>query len=199
MDMCTSSSAPTEITILLHAWRSGDSDALGKLTPLVYRELYDASRRCMARQGPDHILQSTALVNETYLQLAQMGEVNWQDRGHFFAVCTQLMRRILTDYARSRLYLKRGGQAQQVPFDENLGVPDRDPSAALVALDDALQDLAAFDERMSQIVQLRVFVGLSVEETADALKVSERTVKREWKSARVWLLRELDRGKKSGE
>jgi len=193
------SSARSEITVLLRAWKNGDREALGKLTPFVYKELYCTAQRCMARQRPGHILQSTALVNETYAHLAKMREVDWQDRGHFFAVCAQLMRRILTDYARSQLYLKRGGEIKHVPFDENLPVPDRNFRADLIALDDALHDLAAFDERMSQIVQLRVFVGLNVEETAEALSVSERTVKREWKSAKVWLLRELDRGKNHGE
>lgn len=188
-----------EVTVLLQAWRGGDKAALGRLTPLMYNDLYSVARRLMARQGPEHLLQNTALLNETYVKLAQMGEVDWQDRGHFLAVATVVMRRVLTDYARSRLYLKRGGGTPQVPFDDNLVLPNRNPATALVALDDALSALASFDERLSQIVQLRVFVGLSVAETADVLHISERTVKREWTAAKAWMLRELDPGKKHGK
>jgi RNA polymerase sigma factor (TIGR02999 family) len=187
------------ITTLLRAWRDGDDQALDRLTALVYRELYRLARCHMARENPDHILQSTALLSEIYLQMGNVRKTDWQNRSHFFGVCSQLMRHTLAGYARSRLYLKRGGEAQQVPFDENLQVPNNDPSAVLVALDDALHDLAAFDEQMSQIVQLRFFGGFSVEETAEALKIPKRTVEREWTSAKRWLLRELDRGKKSGQ
>ncbi len=187
------------VTGLLRAWSNGDDQALDRLTSLVYEELHRVARCYMARENPSHILQSTALVNETYLQLAKMGKVDWQDRSHFFKVCSQLMQHTLAGYARSRLYLKRGGETQQVQLDENYGVPNRDPDAELIALDNALHDLAAFDERMSQVVQLRFFGGFNVEETAEALKISERTVKREWKSAKVWLVREMKRGKKSGK
>jgi RNA polymerase sigma factor (TIGR02999 family) len=187
------------ITTLLRAWSTGDDQALDRLTSLVYGELHRLAQYHMKREKPDHILQSTALVSEIYLQLVKLHEVDWQDRSHFFGVCSQLMRRTLTGYARSRLYLKRGGDAQQVPFDENLGAPDHDPGSVLIALDDALHDLAAFDERMSQVVQLRFFGGFSVKETADALGISEATVKREWESAKLWLLRELDRGKRNGK
>jgi RNA polymerase sigma factor (TIGR02999 family) len=189
----------SHITTLLRAWSSGDSGALDQLTPLVYGELYRLAQCQMAREKPDHILQNTALINEIYLQLSNLREVDWQSRSHFFAVCSQLMRHTLAGYARSRLYLKRGGDAQQVPFDENLGVPDRDPGSVLIALDDALHDLAAFDERMSQVVQLRFFGGFSIKETAEALKISERTARREWEAAKVWLVRELKRGEKSGK
>ena len=187
------------ITTLLRAWRNGDDQALDQLTSRVYGELYRLARYHMARENPDHILQSTALISEIYIQLGNVRKTDWQDRSHFFGVCSQLMRHALSSYARSRLYLQRGGDAQQVPFDENLGVPDRDPGAVLIALDDALHDLAAFDERKSQIVQLRFFGGFSVEETAEALSISEKTVRREWNTAKAWLLRELKREKKSGK
>jgi RNA polymerase sigma factor (TIGR02999 family) len=184
---------------LLQAWKNGDSTAIEKLIPLVYRRLHNIALHYMALQAPDHILGSTALVNETYLQLVKMRNVDWQDRGHFFATCAHLMRNILTNYARSRLFQKRGGEACEVSFDEGCGDTLRNPSARLVALDDALYDLAAYDERMSRIVQLRLFVGLTVEETAEALGISERTVRRGWQSAKVWLARELDRGKRNGQ
>ena len=187
------------VTTLLRAWRNGDDQALEQLTSLIYGELYRLARYHMARQKPDHILQSTALINEIYLQLGNVRKTDWQGRSHFYGVCSQLMRFALSGYARSRLYLKRGGEAEQVPFDENLRVPDHDPGAELIALDDALRDLAVFDERKSQIVQLRFFGGFSVQETAEALKIPKRTVEREWTSAKLWLLRELDRGKKSGQ
>jgi RNA polymerase sigma factor (TIGR02999 family) len=153
----------------------------------------------MAREKPDHILQSTALISEIYLQLGDVRRTDWKNRSQFFGVCSQLMRHTLTDYARSRLYLKRGGETQQVPIEENLEVPHCDPDAELIALDDALRALAQFDERKSQIVQLRFFGGFSVEETAEALKIPKRTIEREWMSAKAWLLRELDRGKKNGQ
>ncbi len=187
------------VTASLRAWREGDDQALDRLTSIVYGELYRLAQCYMARQSPDHILQSTALINEIYLQLGKVRDTNWQNRSHFFGVCSQLMRHTLTDYARSRLQVKRGGETQQVPFAENLQVPNRDPNAKMIALDDALRDLAAFDERKSQIVQLRFFGGFSVQETADALSISEKTVRREWKMAQAWLLRELKREKKSGK
>lgn len=189
----------TGITTLLRAWSDGDNQALDQLTALVYSELYRLAQSHMAREKPDHILQNTALVNETYLQLLDLRGIEWQDRSHFFGVCSQIMRRTLTDYARSRLYLKRGGGVEQVSLNENVRLPDDDPSAVLVALDDALRELARFDERLSQIVQLRFFGGFSLKETAEATKISERTVRREWKSAKVWLLRELKRGKNRGK
>jgi RNA polymerase sigma-70 factor (ECF subfamily) len=185
------------ITVLLRAWSNGDNQALDQLTSAVYGELHRLAQYHMAGEKPDHILQSTALVDEIYLQLVNLHEIDWQDRSHFFGVCSQLMRRTLTDYARSRLQVKRGGHVQRVSFDDVLEVPYHDADAELIALDDALRDLAAFDERMSQVVQLRFFGGFSVAETAAALKISESTVKREWESAKVWLLRELDRGNKS--
>ena len=187
-----------DITLLLRAWSEGNRQALEDLIPLVYKELYITAKRYMARQNPDHLLQSTALVNEAYLHLAKLGAVDWQDRGHFFAVCAQVMRRILTDYARSRQYQKRAGEAQHVLFDER-SVATRPPHRDLIALDDALHSLAQFDKRKSQIVEFRVFSGISIEETAEALSISIGTVKRDWKLARSWLLRELNRGRRNGD
>ena len=179
-----------EITQLLQAWGGGDDQALEKLTPLVYQELYQTAQRYMARERQDHTLQATALIDEVYLRLVDCNRVSWRDRSHFFAVCARLMRRILTDFARSRRYQKRGGDAQRFSFDEQLYVC-REPSRDLVALDDALTALASVDERKSQVVELRFYGGLSVGEAAEVLKVSEETVKRDWRLAKLWLLREL--------
>ena len=161
-----------------------------KLTPLVYDELHRLARRYMAQERPGHTLQATALVNEAYLRLVDSRNVRWQNRAHFFAVSAQLMRRILVDFARSRHYQKRGGEAQRVSLDDAL-VVSRERGADLVALDDALQALAAVDPRKSQVVELRFFGGLTVEEAAEALAVSPDTVLRDWKFAKTWLLREL--------
>jgi RNA polymerase sigma-70 factor (ECF subfamily) len=184
-----------DVTLLLRAWSEGDGQALEDLIPLVYEELYLTARRYMSRQQPDHMLQSTALVNEAYLHLAKLGRVEWQNRGHFFAVCARVMRSILTDYARSSSYQKRGGGAQHVSFDERC-MAGRNPSLDLIALDDALHSLARLDERKSQVVEFRVFGGMSIEAIAEALHISTGTVKRDWKLARAWLLRELDRGRR---
>ena len=182
-----------EITYLLHAWSGGDEQALEKLTPLVYEELHQVAQRYMAREAAGHTLQTTALVNEVYLRLVNVREVSWQNRAHFLAVCAKLMRRILTDLARSRRYLKRGGEAKRVSLDEALIVSE-EPRADLLALDDALNSLATFDQRKSQVVELRFFGGLSVEETAEVLKVSPETVFRDWRLAKDWLVRELSEG-----
>jgi RNA polymerase sigma-70 factor (ECF subfamily) len=179
-----------EITLLLRAWSKGEDEALEQLTPLVYRELYRMAQRQMAREKPGHVLQNTALVNEFYLRFVKLRGVEWQDRAHFFALSARLMRRTLTDLARSRLYQKRGGTIQHVPLDEAL-VASPQSEVDLVALDKALENLAAVDERKSRVVELRFFGGLSVEETAEALRVSEDTVKRDWKFAKHWLLCEL--------
>jgi RNA polymerase sigma-70 factor (ECF subfamily) len=192
-------SSATGITMLLRAWGAGDRQALDKVMPVVYRQLQSTARRYMARQGPGHILQSKALVNETYLRLAKLGEIEWHDRGHFFAVCSQLMRQILTDYARSRLFLKRGGHMRRVSLEEAQSLSGRDPAEELVALDNLLRELSQFDERMSRVVQYRVFIGATIEETAAAMGISERTVKREWQAARAWLARELDRRSHNGK
>ncbi len=181
-----------EVTSLLVAWSDGDAAALEKLTPLVEQELRRLARHYMRRERPGHTLQTTALVNEAYLRLVDWKNVRWQNRAHFLGVSARLMRRILVDYARRRNFEKRGGGAFAVALEEAEGVASgRDTD--LVALDDALKSLAAFDERKSQIVELRFFGGLSVEETAEVVGVSPRTVMREWALAQAWLLRELNR------
>jgi len=179
-----------DITQLLRAWGSGDEGAVEKLTPLVYKELHRLAHRYMAREAPGHTLQTTALIHEVYLRLVNVRDLNWQDRAHFFAVCARLMRHILTDFARSRRYLKRGGDAPHVVLDEALVVSRQLPTD-LVALDDALKGLAKVDPRASQVVELRFFGGLSVEEAAEVLKISPETVTRDWRMAKAWLLREL--------
>jgi len=179
-----------DVTQLLKAWTTGDERALEKLTPLVYEQLHRIAQRCMAGERTGHTLQATALVNEVYLQLVDCRQINWQDRAHFFAVSAQLMRRILVDFARSRGYQKRGGGAPQMSLDEVVSVSN-EPDANLVALDDALKGLAAQDGRKSKVIELRFFGGLSIEETAEVLRVSPDTVVRDWKLAKVWLLREL--------
>jgi RNA polymerase sigma-70 factor (ECF subfamily) len=182
-----------EITQLLLAWSDGDQAALDKLTPLVYAELRRLARGYMFGERPGHTLQTTALINEAYLRLIDWKNVRWQGRAHFFGVAAQVMRRILVDFARARHYAKRGGAAQQVSLDEAVTIHE-DRSAEIIALDEALKSLAEIDPRKSQVVELRFFGGLNAKETAEALKVSQRTVEREWNSARAWLYREL-RGK----
>ena len=186
-----------EITQLLHAWRGGDQLALERLTPIVYEELHRMARRYMARERDGHTLQTTALINEVYLRLVKVKEVEWQDRAHFFAVSAQLMRRILTDFARSHGYQKRGGGARQVPLDESC-LASAEPGVDLVALEQALTRLGETDKRKSKVVELRFFGGLTVDETAEVLQVSGETVMRDWSVARAWLLRELDRGANDG-
>ena len=182
--------SPQEVTGLLLAWSEGEQTAFEKLVPLVYAELRRVAHRYMGRERHGHSLQTTALVNEAYLRLIDARRVRWQNRAHFFAVSAQLMRRILVDFARSRQYLKRGGAAQKVSFDEGLVVL-KEQGQDLVALDDALKALAAIDGRKSQVVELRFFGGLSVAETAEVLKVSPDTVLRDWRLAKVWLAREM--------
>ena len=182
---------PQDITELLLEWSGGNPDALQRLTPLVYGELHRLAHHYMAGERDGHTLQSTALVNEAYLRLVQTNRVQWQNRAHFFAVSAQLMRRILVDFARSRQYAKRGGKAPMLSLDDVAVAVD--DCAELVALDDALRALGAIDSRKAQMVELRFFGGLSVEETAEVLKVSVETVARDWKLARVWLRRELQR------
>jgi len=186
--------SPThEVTQLLKAWTAGDEQALEKLAPLVYEQLHRVAQHYMAGQRPGHTLQTTALVNEVYLRLVDCGQVNWQDRAHFFAVSAQLMRRILIDFARSRGYQKRGGDLPHVSLDDAPSVCN-EPDANIVALDDALKALAEIDDRKSRVVELRFFGGLSVEETAEVLGVSAETVGRDWKFAKMWLLHELSGG-----
>jgi RNA polymerase sigma factor (TIGR02999 family) len=179
-----------EVTQLLRAWSEGDQQALEKLTPLVYRELHHRAHRQMAHERSGQLLQTTALVNEIYVQLIDMRGVSWRDRAHFFALSSRLIRRVLIDAARSKASLKRGAGSPHVELDENLLVSE-EPRADVVALDDALTALAAIDQRKSQVVELRFFGGLGIEETAEVLKVSPETVKRDWRLAKAWLRREL--------
>jgi RNA polymerase sigma factor (TIGR02999 family) len=175
----------------LLAWGRGDETALDQLIPLVHNELRQLARRHMAGERHGHTLQATALVNEAYLRLIEVNQVRWQNRAHFFAMASRVMRRILVDAARARGYQKRGGGAETVSLDETLLVSG-EPRQDLIALDDALNALAAFDLRKSQVVEMRFFGGLSVEETAAALHVSADTVMRDWRLAKVWLVRELN-------
>jgi RNA polymerase sigma factor (TIGR02999 family) len=184
--------APSEpVTDLLLAWGQGDDSALDRLIPLVRVELHRLARRHMRRERTGHTLQTTALVNEAYLRLVDLGRVRWQDRAHFFAMSARVMRRILVDHARSRQFVKRGGGARTIPFDEALVSVER--NVDLVELDDALHRLADLDPRKGQVVEMRFFAGLSVEETATALGVSPVTVMRDWRVARAWLFKELRR------
>jgi RNA polymerase sigma factor (TIGR02999 family) len=180
----------TDVTRLLRAWSSGDSEALAALTPLVYDELHRRAHWHMRRENAAHTLQTTALVNEAYLRLVDMRQVSWRDRAHFFALASRVIRHVLVDAARSRRSLKRGADESPQPLDENLLVPGRAP-ADIIALDDALQALSAIDERKNKVVELRFFGGLTVEETAEVLGVSAETVKRDWRLAKAWLRREL--------
>jgi RNA polymerase sigma factor (TIGR02999 family) len=182
------------VTELLKAWGDGDEGALAQLAPLVESELHRLAHKYMRREGPGKTLQTTALVNEVYLRLIDIQQVSWQNRAHFFAVSAKMMRRILTDFARSRQYLKRGGGAVQVSWDEALYV-SQEQDADIVAIDDALNQLALLDPRKAQVVELRFFGGLSVEETAEVLKISEQTVLRDWKFAKSWLMRALSEQK----
>lgn len=184
---------PEEVTGLLQAWSDGDQLALEKLIPLVYAELHRLAKRYMGHEQAGHSLQTSALVNEAYLRLVDAHGLRWQNRAHFFAVSAQIMRRILVDFARARQNLKRGGGARQVTLDEGL-VVSPESGADLLALDEALEKLAALNPRQSRVVELRYFGGLNEEETAEALHVSTRTVRHDWSLARPWLYRELSRG-----
>ena len=185
--------SPPDLTQLLKAWGNGEQEALERLMPLVYNELHRLAHRYMVRERRGHTLQPTALVQEDYERLINLKEVSWQNRAHFFAVSAQTMRRILVDYARSRRYTKRGGEWRQVPLNEAVAV-FRDRRTDIVALDDALRDLADIDPRKARIVEIRFFGGLSINETAEVLRVSPETVLRDWRMAKVWLLRQLSRG-----
>ena len=179
------------ITQLLLQWRSGDPSALDQLMPLVYEELRRLARQCMRGERTGHTLQTTALVNEAYLRLLNSSRVQWQDRAHFFAIASQLMRRVLVDEARRRRNLKRGGQYTRIEIDQiELKTPPRDFD--LLALDEALNKLAEFAPRKGKVVELRFFGGLSIEETALVLSISPDIVKREWRTAKLWLLQELN-------
>jgi RNA polymerase sigma factor (TIGR02999 family) len=183
--------APEGVTELLRAWRAGDDAALGRLTPLVYQELRRAARQCLRRERPGHSLDATALVHEAYLRLLGTQRVNWQDRAHFLAMAATIMRRLLVEHARARRRHKRGGDQMRVPLNAVQASSEKGPD--LVALDDALEALAAIDPRRSRVIELRCFGGLTVAEAAGVLQVSSDTVMRDWKLARAWLLRELQR------
>ena len=185
-----------EVTEFLRAWSDGDRAALDSLTPIVYDELHRLARRYMRGERPGHSLQTSALVNEAYMRLVDYKGMQWQNRAHFFAVSAQLMRRILVDHAR-RHNLKRGGDMLHVSLDETAMVGSG-KDADLVALDDAMTALAQVDPRKVQVVEMRFFGGLSVEETAEVLKVSAVTVMRDWSTAKAWLYRELTRGSRDG-
>ena len=188
--MTTPSSSQQEVTVLLGEWRGGDEGALEKLIPLVQPELHRLAHHYMSRERAGHTLQTTALLDEAYLLLVDHTKRNWQNRTHFVAAAARLMRRIMVDHARERRSLKRGGDMTRVTLDEAALVTDKH-SEELLALDDALERLAGLDLRKSQIVELRYFGGLTVEETAEFLKLSQRTVEREWNMAKAWLYRAL--------
>ncbi len=185
-----SKSSPPDVTGLLLSWSDGDREAPAKLMPLVYDELRRLARDHLRRERPDHTLQPTALVNEVYMRLVDQRQVSWQTRAQFFGLAAQLMRHVLVDHARTRAAAKRGGLAHKLSLDEACMAPE-EVAAELVALDEALVRLAAVDERKSRVVEMRFFGGLSVEETAEALGVSDKTVMRDWRVAKMWLHREL--------
>ena len=180
----------TGVTELLVNWSNGDQEALNKLIPLVYDELHKLARRYLRRERPDHTLQTTALVHEAYLKLVDQREANWENRVHFFAVAAQLMRRLLVDYARRHCASKRGGDLFKLSLDEAL-VSSEEKDAELLALDEALDRLEDVDPQQSRVVELRVFSGLSLEETAQAMNISPRTVRREWSMAKAWLHQQI--------
>jgi len=183
-----------QVTYLLRAWGEGEQGALDELVPLVYQEMHRLAQVYMSRERSSHTLQTTALVNEAYLRLVDTTQASWQNRAHFFAICANVMRRILVEWARSRQALKRGGAAAPLELVESRVVAEG-PGRDLVELDDALKDLSALDARKGKVVELRFFGGLSVEETAEALKISPETVMRDWKFAKSWLRRELGKEK----
>jgi RNA polymerase sigma-70 factor, ECF subfamily len=188
--------AAGDISALLRAWSNGDQNALERLTPIVYRELHALARRYMKRERPGHSLQTSALVNEAYMRLADYKRMEWQDRAHFFAVSSQVMRRILVEHARRR-NLKRGGGMRRASLEETAVVGSGE-NPDFVELDRALNELARIDPRKVRVVEMRFFGGLSVKETAEALKMSTVTVKRDWRAARAWLYHELAGGTDDG-
>lgn len=182
---------PSEVTQLLYQWSHGDPAALERLIPLVFEDLRRIAARCLRNEGQGHTLQPTALVSEVYLRLVGQRQIQWQNREQFFGVAALLMRRIVVDYAKGRQTAKRGGGVVKVPLDEAIDFLPEVSGVDLVALDGALSRLAEIDPRQSRIVELRFFMGLSHEEIAEILEISVTTVKREWKTARFWLFREL--------
>jgi RNA polymerase sigma factor (TIGR02999 family) len=186
-----------EVTQLLIAWGRGDPQALERLTPLVYHELHRLALSYMAHERSDHTLQATALVHEVYLRMVDLQGVGWRDRAHFFAVAARMMRRILVDCARARGHEKRGGGKNRIAFDEALVIAG-DPGAEVMAIDDALNRLAELDPRKSQVVELRYFGGLGVDEICEALKISPETATRDWRAAKAWLYGQLARESELG-
>jgi RNA polymerase sigma factor (TIGR02999 family) len=178
-----------DVTGLLLAWQAGDEGALSRLMPLVYNELHRLARRYMAGEKTGHPLETTGLVHEAYLRLVNANSIEWQNRAHFYAICARVMRRILIDFARSRNYQKRGGSFAHIQLEDAAAVPEA--PGDMLAVDEALKQLAAIDARKSEVVELRFFGGLTVEEIAAVLDVSPETVQRDWKLAKAWLLREL--------
>jgi RNA polymerase sigma factor (TIGR02999 family) len=181
-----------ELTELLLAWGNGDEEALARIAPLVHAELYRLAKRYMSKERPDHLLQTSALINEAYVRLIDWKAVRWQNRAHFFGVAAQIMRRLLVDHARKHNAEKRGQDFKKLSLDENI---DRavERSAELIALDDALKTLASFDQQKARMVELRYFGGLSIEETADVMGVTPTTIKRHWRLAKAWLHGEMQR------
>ena len=181
---------PSDVTELLLKWKDGDASALDRLMPLVYDELRRLARRCLRRERAGHTMQTTTLVHEAYLRLIDANRIPWEDRAHFFAIAAQLMRRVLVDEARKRHFKKRGGEFTRISLDEAMTV-SRERERELMALDEALDRLATFAARKCRVVELRFFAGMSIEETAAALNISTDIVKREWRTAKLWLLHEL--------
>lgn len=186
----------TDVTQMLQHWGDGSRDGLDRLIPIVYGELRRQASRYLRRERPGNTLQTTGLVHETYLRLVDQKQVRWQNRAHFFGIAAQLMRRILVDHVRERKRAKRGGSALKLPLDEAMGV-SKEKEIDLITLDEALTRLAEIDEQQSRVVELRFFSGLGVEETAEVLGISERTVKRDWQVAKLWLRREISRNEGS--
>jgi RNA polymerase sigma factor (TIGR02999 family) len=191
--MTAKGNSGANVTELLRDWGEGDMQAMDKLLPLVYNDLRRSAALYLRRERPNHTLQTTALVNEAYLRLVDQRKVVWKNRGHFLAVAAQAMRRILVDHARSRNRKKRGGSAEDSPLDHTMLAPSGEDEVDVIALDEALSKLAAMDARQGRLVELRYFVGLSLEEAAEALDISRATATREWTLAKAWLFRELTR------
>ena len=191
--MRTPDSKPVNITEMLRDWSSGKPEAIDQLLPHIYAELHRQAEAYMRRERPDHTLQTTGLVHEAYLKLAEQQNVEWKNRGHFFAVAAQAMRRILVDHARTRNREKRGGPVQNLALEDALVAAAEEENVDLIALDEALSRLAEFDPQQARIVELRYFAGLSLEETADAIGISRATAARDWAVAKAWLFREMTR------
>ena len=186
-----------ELTELLRGWNGVDQKALARIVELAYPELRKIARSCLRRERPEHTIQATALVHEAYIRLVDAREVSWQDRAHFFAIISKLMRRVLIEHARARGCSKRGGGARRVNFDEALMVSaGSDPE--IVRLDDALEELAKFDSRKAQVVEMRYFGGLTADESASVLGISPQSVNRDWSLAKAWLVREMTRQERNG-